>query len=123
MSHSADDSDVTVETTVEDGRTVVDVSGTRAAAVVVRVDGEERIYLPPEEFDERAGDDSPYQAARDSPYRGSERASPYRGLADDAARSPYQSTRPAPSQEGTHTTSKGFRVVHPAAASEVTVFR
>ncbi|MFB6127082.1 MAG: hypothetical protein ABEJ79_07305 [Halolamina sp.] len=121
---SESNSDVSVETTVENGRTVVDVSGTREAAVVIRADGEERIYLPPEEFEEPVGGDSPYQAARDSPYQSSERASPYRGVADQGGgQSPYQSTRTAPSQEGTHTTRDGFRVVHPAEASELTVFR
>lgn len=113
-------SDIQVDTTVEDGRTIVEVDGTREAAVVVRTDGEERIYLPPEEFEEPIGGDSPYQSARASPYQRSDQVSPYDGLSED---SPYQSARTTPRTEGTHPTEDGFRVVHSGEVSEFTVFR
>lgn len=116
-------SDVEVSTRVENGRTVVDVTGTRKAAVVVRDDDGERIYLPPEEFEESPSETaspygSPYRSAAGDVDRG---ASPYEGIR--GADSPYRSGTAANRSPGTHVTDDGFRVVHEGEATEFSVYR
>lgn len=112
---------VEIDVDVGDGKTVVEVSGTREAAVVVRSAAGERIYLPPEEFAQPT-EANPYQAADsgmggDSPYQG---ANPYQ---PSRAESPYQSAGPTQHREGLHATAAGFRVVHPEEVDEFTVLR
>jgi len=60
------ETDVAVDTRITDDRTVIDVTGSRDVAVVVRSADGERVYLPPQGFDEPVSE-SPYT----SPYRGS----------------------------------------------------
>jgi hypothetical protein len=105
------DTGVSVSVDIEDGRTVIEVSGDPDAAVVVRSESGERIYLPPEES----------AVERDSSY-----ATAYDAADSDAADSPYQSAdSPYQSAGGRQTpgiepTADGFRIVHP---EEVTDFR
>ena len=128
------DADVRVETTVGPDRTVVEYTGSDAAAVVVRsVDGE-RIYLPlvGENDDEDDGEEraTPYggESPGESPYSGA-------GTAGDetsgATATPYSGESPGVSpyggeegpEPGIYTTADGFRVVHPEPATDVRVLR
>lgn len=99
-------SEVDIDTRIAGGRTVIDVSGTRDVAVVVRSDAGERIYLPPEGFDEQP-EPSPYQS---SYARGdTDEESPYREATE--------STR------GVIETAEGFRIHHEEPAGEIDVYR
>ncbi|SDM74718.1 hypothetical protein SAMN04487949_2477 [Halogranum gelatinilyticum] len=103
---------------VADGKTEIAISGTQEAAVVVRSESGERVYLPPEGFDADADLDSPYQAARsDSPYQSVDSDSPYQSARDD---SPYQSIRRGP---GVTKTADGFTIVHGEEVTEYSVYR
>ena len=105
-------------TRIEDGQTIIDVTGETDVAFIIQSAGGERIYFPPEDMDEdkpRTTDDSPYQPS-DSPY---EADSPY------DADSPYQ---PAEEDEeistrGVTETRTGFKITHPEPANEITVVR
>jgi hypothetical protein len=89
-------------------RTVIDVTGTRDIAVVVRSKSGERIYLPPEGFDE--------------PVSGSPYTSPYQGTAGvDGEESPYGGA--SGSTRGVTETADGFRISHPETATEFDVYR
>ncbi|GAB7010393.1 DUF7510 family protein [Halorubrum trueperi] len=100
--------EIDIDARVTPERTVIDVSGTRDVAIVVRSERGERIYLPPTGFDESVA--SPYA----SPYRGSTGVdgedSPYGGGGSDSTR-------------GVVATADGFRISHPEAATEFDVFR
>ena len=100
--------EIDIDARVTDGRTVIDVTGTRDVAIVVRSTEGERIYLPPEGFDEPVSE-SPYT----SPYQG--------GSGIDGEESPYGGT--AGSTRGVVETADGFRITHPEAATEFDVFR
>ncbi|MEZ3117746.1 hypothetical protein RYH80_17650 [Halobaculum sp. MBLA0147] len=124
-----DDEAVSYEVRIDDGRTVIDVHGDRAVAAVVWADGDQRIYLPPEGFDEdpagRTGvyggpDDATGQG--DSPYDGPRSAaSPYESaVVDDSA---YQRTGDTSDETGVHTTADGFRIVHPAPVDDCRLLR
>lgn len=103
---------------VADGKTEFVITGTQEAAVVVRSESGERIYLPPEGFDADMDADSPYQSARsDSPYQSVDADSPYQSVRDD---SPYQSIRRGP---GVTKTADGFRIVHGEEVTEYAVYR
>ena len=91
-----------------DERTVIEVTGTRDVAVVVRSAGGERIYLPPESFDEPVSK-SPYS----SPYQG--------GSGIDGEESPYGGE--TGSTRGVIDTADGFRISHPETATEFDVYR
>jgi hypothetical protein len=99
--------EIDIDTRVTEARTVIDVTGTRDVAVVVRSEGGERIYLPPERFDEPVSS---------SPY-----TSPYQGSGVGGEESPYgggsESTR------GVAETADGFRITHPAPVTEFDVYR
>ena len=97
--------DVDIDTRIAENRTVIDVTGTRDLAVVVRSESGERIYLPPEGFDEEP-EPSPYQS---SYARGDSEESPYREAPD--------STR------GVVTTAGGFRIRHEEPATEIDLYR
>ncbi|MFC5279611.1 hypothetical protein ACFPM1_12710 [Halorubrum rubrum] len=104
--------EVGIDTRVTAERTVIDVTGTRDVAVVVRSAGGERIYLPPESFDDPVSESS-YASPYTSPYQGAaareEDGTPYRGATD--------STR------GVIETADGFRIRHPEPATELDVYR
>ncbi|MFC5135905.1 MULTISPECIES: DUF7510 family protein [Haloferacaceae] len=105
-------SEVGIDTRVTAERTVIEVTGTRDVAVVVRSPGGERIYLPPEDFDEPVSESS-YASPYTSPYQGAaareDDGTPYRGA--------VESTR------GVIETADGFRVRHPEPVTEIDVFR
>jgi hypothetical protein len=105
------------ETHVEESRTRIRITGTQEAAVVVRSEGGERIYLPPEDF-EKQTEASPYQSVQDdSPYQSVQDDSPYQSARDD---SPYQSLARGP---GVQKTANGFVISHPEPITEFHVFR
>jgi hypothetical protein len=119
--------DVSVDVTVEDGETLIRVSGTRDAAVIVRSPSGEEVYLPPEEFDDDVGGPS-----HDSHYEGgSPDQSPYEGAVPDD--SPYSAASgnsrstgrdaegrdAGPRPIGVETTGTGFRVYHPEPVTDV----
>ncbi|MFB6168403.1 MAG: hypothetical protein ABEJ43_06100 [Haloferacaceae archaeon] len=127
------DTDANVETTVTADRTVVRYTGGDAAAVVVRSENGERIYLPLVDEDEDEDDEE-----RATPYSGeSPGQSPYSGAgtADDGTSgddtTPYSGGSPGVSpyggdegpEPGIHATADGFRVVHPEPARDVRVLR
>ncbi|MFB6244197.1 MAG: hypothetical protein ABEH80_08860 [Halobaculum sp.] len=123
------DNSVDVQVTIEDGRTVVGIEGEREAAVVIKSASGERIYLPPEDFDQPPGRregaygsaDTPVSDA-DSPYDSPRSAdSPYESaVVDDSS---YQRAGGVPDREGVHSTPDGFQVVHPEPATEFRVLR
>jgi len=122
---TADEGDVSIDVDVLDERTVVTVTGTRDAALVVEAEGEEQVYLPPEDFET---DPSVGSSAPDSPYEGAPPAdSPYEGLSPSG--SPYGEGGDAEGRGrsrpilGVQSTAEGFRVVHPARVDDVRFLR
>lgn len=117
---SAEMPSVEYDTRIEDGQTIIDVTGEDEVAVIVQSAGGERIYFPPEDMDAKAkaDDDSPYQPG-DSPY---EADSPYRPADGD---SPYQPNEDddSVSTRGVTETRTGFRITHPEPAAEITILR
>jgi hypothetical protein len=105
---------VEVDVEIADGETVITVAGDRDAAVVVQSASGERIYLPPEDFDRPAGQDSPYQSVRQSD-------SPYQSVRDND--SPYQSARAPMPREGLVSTPDGFRIRHPEPVTDFRLLR
>ena len=109
---ASDTGDVDIDTRVTANRTTIEVEGTRDLAVVVRSAGGERIYLPPESFDEPVAD-SPYASPYTSPYQSAEArdedGTPYRGA--------VESTR------GVAETATGFVIRHPEPVTEIDVYR
>ncbi|MUW14255.1 hypothetical protein GJ633_05970 [Halorubrum sp. CBA1125] len=101
--------EIDIDARVTDERTVIDVTGTRDVAVVVRSESGERIYLPPSNFDEPIAS-SPYT----SPYQG-------QGTGIDGTESPYGGG--TGSTRGTFETADGFRITHPEPATEFDVYR
>ena len=99
--------EIDIDARVTGERTVIDVTGTRDIAVVVRSAGGERIYLPPEGFDDPVGG---------SPY-----TSPYQGAGAGGEESPYGGT--TGSTRGVMETADGFRVTHPQPVTEFDVYR
>lgn len=112
--------DVEFSAVVRDGRTEITVEGTQAAVVVVESASGERIYLPPDDFQESeeletsGSEDSPYQSARRaSPYQSSRGGdSPYEGASDPSDRQ----------QLGLRPTPTGVRIVHPEPVDNVELF-
>jgi hypothetical protein len=131
--------ELSIDVAVRDGHTVVTVAGTRDAAVIVRSDAGEEIYLPPENFDRAPGEgssgqDGPYASAppADSPYERQPAAdTPYESVGD---RGPGPGPDPDGGSDaegrdgsgptlGTQPTADGFRVVHPEPVRDVRVVR
>ena len=115
----ADDS-VRVEMEVRNGRTILTVDGKRDAAVIVRSGDDERIYLPPEDFDSAptqttAYSTTPYSTTTDS---GEEETvpTPYNKTTDEA--DPDETD-----QLGRTTTPEGIRIVHPDTVTDVRFVR
>jgi hypothetical protein len=112
----ADDVDFDVDIT--DGRTEITLEGQQDAVVIVRSESGERIYLPPDGFEEEpsAADQSPYQGVRsESSYQRAEQ-SPY----ESSQQSSYGASRNSP---GIHPTRTGYRVVHPEPVTELRLLR
>lgn len=109
-SRSGNETDVNVDVSVDGDRTTIEVSGQRRAAVVVRSDSGERIYLPPER-DEDEGD-----TGAQSSYEPAGGDSPYQGVKSE---SPYGATRETPATLGLSKTATGFRIIHPEPVTDV----
>jgi hypothetical protein len=113
---------VTMDVEIAGGRTVISISGDRDAAVVVRSESGERVYLPPEDFDR------PVETTRLSPYDGAE--TPYDGPgrrvsgADDpgAGGTPYAPTQVQQSP-GLESTPDGFQILHPEPVTDLRLLR
>lgn len=125
--------DVSVNMTIEDGETLIQVSGTRDVALIVYSESGEEVYLPPEEFEDEPERDGP---SHDSHYEGGPpEQNPYEGIAP--ADSPYDSvdgtdrSRGGDAQGrdtgtmsvGVETTASGFRVFHPEPVTDVRFIR
>ncbi|GGN09562.1 DUF7510 family protein [Halarchaeum nitratireducens] len=119
----------TIDVTVDDDRTVVTVTGTRDAAVIVSSESGERIYLPPEDFADAPATNgppstvSPYDGGRDpaedetTAYGGEDA---YGSGGTDAGSDPHgpeTDTRVL----GVTSTPTGFRIVHPEPVHDVRV--
>jgi len=129
----------TIDVTVDDGRTVVSVTGTRDAAVIVSSESGERIYLPPEDFtdaptrDESPSAVSPYDGGRGPSGDGTtayDGATAYSGGGDSygSGEDAYGSGGSDPHGPETDTrvlgvtsTPTGFRIVHPEPVHDVRV--
>jgi len=108
---------VDVDIDIEDGRTLVSVTGEREAAVVVYSESGERIYLPPEEHVE---DDSTYRPADQTSYGSDEGGDPYAGIREEG---PYDSGRRVTPSIGMNPTPSGFRIVHPEPVHDIRLLR
>jgi len=117
MVEGDDETPVSVEIDVEDGRTLVSVSGQRRAAVVVESESGERIYLPPEDPGE---DDSSYRPADQSSYGSGDENDPYAGIREEG---PYDSGRRVTPSVGMNPTASGFRIFHPEPVTDVRLLR
>jgi hypothetical protein len=108
------DRDVEFTMEIADGETLIEMTGDRDTAVIVRSESGERIYLPPEDFQRPPEtSDSPYQSARsDSPYQSAAQSD-----------SPYQSARQQFPEEGLRSTRDGYAIRHPEPATDVRVLR
>lgn len=127
MTDSTDDGptmDFDVE--VRADRTILTIEGVRDAAVIVRSEESERIYLPPEDFDAEPDvtspySTSPYSTATEGEDDGDEKTesggmqSPY-SKADDE-------TVSGGVTYGRAVTSQGIRIVHSEPATDVRVVR
>jgi hypothetical protein len=103
---------VQVEFDISEGRTVLTLAGQRNAAVVVRSESGERIYLPPEE--DGGGQQNTYRPTGDA-------ESPYDGLRGEDT--PYGSARQQDASLGMTPTADGFRIVHDEPVTDVRVLR
>jgi hypothetical protein len=127
------DEDVEFTVEISGGETLIEMTGDRDTAVVVRSESGERIYLPPEDFErppttgdspyQSARSDSPYQSASrdDSPYQSARSDSPYQSASRDD--SPYQSARQQFPDEGMRSTRDGYAIRHPEPVTDVRVLR
>jgi hypothetical protein len=127
------DEDVEFTVEITDGETLIEMTGDRDTAVIVRSPSGERIYLPPEDFQrppetsdspyQSARSDSPYQSAAqsDSPYQSARSDSPYQSAAQSD--SPYQSARQQFPEEGLRSTRDGYTIRHPEPVTDVRVLR
>lgn len=122
--------DLTVEMDIGEAETLIRVSGTRDAAVIVYSASGEEIYLPPDDFDAPPGTEgtSPYDPAPGG-------RSPYEGAVPDD--SPYEAagegSRPAGGDAeghggsrqpvGVESTPEGFRIRHPEPVTDVRLLR
>lgn len=117
---SIDSTLVSIDVDVEGERTVLSVTGTRDAALIVESTSGEEIYLPPEDFDAANGDEAPGV----SPYDGTPPAdSPYESSAGRSSyeRSDAEGGSSATDPVGVQSTADGFRVVHPEPVHDVRV--
>jgi hypothetical protein len=115
MSGTDDTERVSVDVDVRDGRTTIEVTGTREAATVVRSSSGERVYLPPEiEEPTDEADETPY-----TPGGGAEDSS-YAGVPDST---PYSSGRGSPASVGQMPMPNGFRILHPEPVTDVRIVR
>ncbi len=110
---------VSFDMEIAGGQTTITISGDRDAAVVVRSESGERIYLPPEDFDRppESANQGPYTSPYSSPY-----SSPYES-ASSPYDSPYESARDPSPTVGMEPTANGFRIVHPEPVMDLRLLR
>jgi hypothetical protein len=106
---ASDDTPVSFDMEIGDGRTEITVTGDRDTAVIVRSESGETIYLPPEDFDR----DAQHGGAYDSPYE------PRSG----AQESPYSTHPDASSVTGMEPTASGYLIVHPEPITDIRFLR
>ncbi|QSG14817.1 DUF7510 family protein [Halapricum desulfuricans] len=118
-----DDPRMAFDVEVRADRTILTIEAVRDAAVIVRSEAGERIYLPPEEFDTESKTTSPYST---SPYSATSETEDDAD-ADDDMPSPYSKTTddaPADGPEyGRTRTPQGIRIVHPDPVTDVRIVR
>ena len=100
---------VSFEMEIKDGRTEIRVSGDRDSSVVVQSESGEKIYLPPEDFDRPAEEQTAYQSSYQAEGRSQE--------------SPYDTGPDADSVVGLQSTTDGYLVVHPEPVTDVRFLR
>ncbi len=100
---------VSLEIQITGGRTEIRVSGDRDTAVIVESNSGEKIYLPPEDFDRPARE----QTAYNSPYQSG----------SGSQESPYDTGPDADSTIGLTPTADGYLVVHPEPVTDVRFLR
>lgn len=107
----AEETTVEFDVEVREDRTLITITGQRDGAVIVRSEGGERIYLPPEHaLGGESRDDGVYQRANDD--------SVYQAATDDSV---YQR---ADAGRGRRTsTPEGIRIVHPEPTTDVRFLR
>jgi len=106
-----DDKPVSFNMNIRDGRTEIRVSGDRDTSVIVySMEGTEKIYLPPEDFDREA---ERSQSTYDSPYRSG----------SGAQDSPYDTHPDAGSVTGLEPTADGYIINHPEPVKSVEFLR
>jgi hypothetical protein len=106
---TTDEQPVSFSMEIEDGRTEIRVSGDRDTSVVVQSAAGEKIYLPPEDFDRPARD----QTAYESPYQ----------AGSGSQESPYDTGPDADSVVGLEPTADGYLIVHPEPVTDVRFLR
>lgn len=106
---TTDDQPVSFSMDIEDDRTEIRVSGDRDTSVVVQSASGEKIYLPPEDFDRPAREQTVY----DSPYQ----------AGSGSQESPYDTGPDADSVVGLKSTSDGYLIVHPEPVTDVRFLR
>ncbi|MFW5956226.1 MAG: DUF7510 family protein [Halorhabdus sp.] len=84
-----DPSPPTADVEYRDEQTIITIEGRRDVAVIVRDDEHERIYLPPEDFDEPRHESAPFGATPYSP-------TPYQAAMSDAEQSELGATPYSP---------------------------
>ncbi|MCL9815154.1 DUF7510 family protein [Natranaeroarchaeum aerophilus] len=113
----AEMSPVTFEMEIDDGQTEIIVTGDRDTAVIVRSDGGEHIYLPPEDFEREPERETPYQSQPRSGQQSSYEP------ASGGAESPYRSGVDISSVVGMQSTSDGYVIVHPEPVTDIRFLR
>jgi hypothetical protein len=110
--------EVDFDVSMRDGRTEITLEGQQDAIVIVQSASGERIYLPPDGFEETptTQGESPYEGVRaESSYQRAEQ-SPY----ESSQQSSYGAGRNSP---GIHPTRTGYRIVHPEPVTDLRLLR
>ncbi|MCU4716905.1 DUF7510 family protein [Halapricum hydrolyticum] len=122
-----DDPTMAFDVEVRADRTILTIEGVRDAAVIVRSEEGERIYLPPEDFDAEPGVTSPYSTSPYSTATTSDDDGEKESGSDDSRQSPYTKASDDTVSDGVtygrSVTPQGIRIVHSEPATDVRVVR
>jgi len=121
---------VTLEMEITDGRTEIRVSGDRDTAVIVQSESGEKIYLPPEDFDRPAREQTAYA----SPYQSGSGSQETEGGSQEtrggsqetrggSQESPYDTGPDTDSTVGLTPTADGYVLVHPEPVTDIRFLR
>ncbi len=111
VADTTEEQPVSLKMDIRNGRTEIRVSGDRDTSVIVRsVSGEQKVYLPPEDFER---DPERGQTAYDSPYHSG----------SGAQDSPYDTHPDADSVTGLEPTADGYIIIHPEPVADVRFLR